>query len=160
MQYFKIDLNTGTILDRADDFTDAWREEVRASLNDDQSNLTALMRPYITLDDCPTREIADHMAEQLNDEAGKEIYLGVDRGAHIFPRYSVVVAPQIGDKVSYAFNGDSRPCGEIKSISATLKRITTTDGRTFYRRGESASWISNRTWSLVQGHVEKRNLEL
>ena len=115
------------------------------------------MEQYITLNDCRAPAIAEAIAAQLNEEAGSEIYMAIDRGASISPRYSVITQPQIGDDVSREFNGDSYPCGAIKSISATKKRIETTEGNVFYRRRASGSWIENGTWSLTPGHREKRN---
>ena len=73
MEHFKIDLTNGNIIERAEDFTDAWREEVRAQMSDENdSKLTELMKPYITLNDCRNMMIAERMAEQLNDEANAE----------------------------------------------------------------------------------------
>lgn len=156
-QHFKVNMTTGTILERADEFTDAWRDEVRSQLNDDKSNLTSLMEQYITLNNCLSSPIAEAIASQLNDEAGKELYMAIDRGASISPRYRVIEQPQLGDAVSREFNGDSRPCGHIKSISSTKKRITTTEGNSFYRRGNSGCWLEKGTWSMTSGHTEKTN---
>ena len=161
MEHFKIDLTNGNIIERAEDFTDAWREEVRAQMSDENDRkLTELMKPYITLNDCRNMMIAERMAEQLNDEANAERFMAIDRGEHIYPQFKVIEVPQIGDAVSYAFNGDSTPCGHIKSISPTKKRVTTTTGHVFYRKNNSGSWLKNRTWSLVAGHVTSRNPHL
>ena len=65
--------------------------------------------------------------------------------------------PNINDPVSYAFNGDYYPCGYIKTISKTLKKITTTTGETFYRKRNTGCWLRNGTWSMVQGHIEAQN---
>lgn len=95
-------------------------------------------------------------AEELTEDRG-ELYIAVDRGSHVSPRYDVIRAPAIGDEVSYAFNGDYYPCGEITKISPTMKKITTSTGDTFYRRRESGSWLKNKTWSLVNGHISRMN---
>lgn len=71
--------------------------------------------------------------------------------------FKVHVKPKIGDKVSYAFNGDCTPCGEIEKISPTMKKITTTTGHTFYNKKGTASWVMHGTWYMVNGHYEERN---
>lgn len=96
-------------------------------------------------------------------------YIATDAGSHVSPRYDVQTLPKVGDDVSYAFNGDSYPCGKIVSISAgpVFRKIvteeTTNNGtvhkNTFWRRRLSGSWVMNRTWSLVAGHVSKTNPE-
>ena len=87
-------------------------------------------------------------------------YLAIDAGSHVSPRYDIIEMPKVGDKVSYAFNGDYYPCGEIKSVSKFPHRvIVTTEGQKFYRRGDSGAWKYNQTWSLVQGHISRTNPE-
>jgi hypothetical protein len=99
-------------------------------------------------------------------EAAKEVaaklgpgFIATDAGPHVSPRYDVIALPKVGDLVSYAFNGDSYPCGEIASISKSLKVIVTTEGQKFYRVRETGAWRYNRTWSLQAGHVYKQNPE-
>lgn len=84
-------------------------------------------------------------------------YIPTDAGPNVSPRYDVIKLPQVGDKVSYAFNGDSYPCGTIKSISESKKLIVTTEGQKFYRRRNTGSWVYNGTWSLQAGHCYKQN---
>ena len=84
-------------------------------------------------------------------------YAVADRGKHVSPQFSVFKLPQIGDAVSYAFNGDYTPCGHITAISKSGRKITTTDGRTFWRVKQTAIWRNAGTWTLILGHVEKRN---
>ncbi|WXB48017.1 hypothetical protein WCWAEYFT_CDS0315 [Vibrio phage VB_VaC_TDDLMA] len=96
-------------------------------------------------------------AQKVCEQFGEDTYMVVDKGEYILPRFDVIEKPRVGDKVSYAFNGDSTPCGEIKSISKSLKVITTTDGQKFYRKGLSGTWKYNKTWSLISGHQEERN---
>lgn len=116
------------------------------------------------------REKFPRNLESRNDwrtfEAAKEIavklgtgYIAADSGANVSPRYDVVALPKVGDKVSYAFNGDYYPCGTITNISASLKLITTSEGQKFYRRGQTGKWVYNGTWSLVQGHISRLNPE-
>jgi len=101
------------------------------------------------------------IAAELSAATGR-LYLGTDAGPHVSPRYDVVEAPRVGDKVSRSFNGDSYPCGDVVSISASGRVITAreSDGslRKFYRRRQTGSWIqSGGTWSLIGGHVSERN---
>lgn len=86
-------------------------------------------------------------------------YIATDAGPNVSPRYDVIELPKVGDAVSYGFNGDYYPCGEIVSISKSLKKITTSTGRAFFRRRLTGSWVNAGTWSLVPGHVNKRNPE-
>lgn len=102
---------------------------------------------------------AELIAAALNDTVKENRYLATDAGPHVSPRYDVIELPRVGDKVSYAFNGDSYPCGEIVSISKSLKVIVTSEGKKFYRRRQTGSWINNGTWSLVPGHISKWNPE-
>jgi hypothetical protein len=83
-------------------------------------------------------------------------YIATDAGDHCSPRYDVIKAPALLDPVSYYFNGDSYPCGYIKSISKTLKKITTTEGKVFYRSRNSGSW-KRKSWSMIEGHHNERN---
>lgn len=101
---------------------------------------------------------AAQAANRLCSATGED-WLACDRGRNVSPRYGVVRAPKIGDEVSYAFNGDSYPCGKVVKVSASFRRVETDSGEIFWRRRESASWIYNGTWSLVRGHVNKRNPE-
>lgn len=99
---------------------------------------------------------AKRIADLATDFTGKT-YLPVDEGAGVWPRFDVIEAPAVGDDVSYAFNGDYYPCGQIKSISASFRVITTTEGQKFYRRRESGCWKLNGVWSLVDGHRSELN---
>jgi len=101
-------------------------------------------------------------AQRIADGATKltgHLYIATDAGEWVSPRYDVVEAPTVGDEVSYAFNGDYYPCGVITAISKSLKLITTSTGRKFYRRRESGSWLNNGMWSLVSGHHSQINPE-
>ena len=99
-------------------------------------------------------------AEAMADKAtalNKELYIATDSGPCVSPRYDVVKMPELGDDVSYAFNGDSYPCGTIVAISESLRRIKVSTGRIFWRRKLSGSWVNAKTWSLIPGHVSERN---
>lgn len=99
---------------------------------------------------------AEQLAAQATEFTGK-LHIAIDRGAHVSPRMDVIRCPALGDKVSYSFNGDSYPDGEITGISPTLKVITTSTGSRYHRRGQTGSWLKGGTWSLIQGHHDKRN---
>jgi hypothetical protein len=101
---------------------------------------------------------ATQIASDISKLTGAN-FIPTDAGSSVYPRYDVIELPKVGDKVSYVFNGDRYPCGEIKSISPSLKIITTTTGQAFYRRGRSGAWVSNCTWSLIPGHVSRWNPE-
>ena len=96
------------------------------------------------------------IAEQATKNSG-ELHIVVDHGEWVSPQFDIIRAPAVGDEVSYAFNGDYSPCGEIVKISKTLKVITTSEGQKFYRKGNSGQWKYCRTWTLVRGHIERRN---
>jgi hypothetical protein len=120
-------------------------------------------RPYTYRGDFETMEQAEYIADCLNNlhrnksQRGVRNYLAIDNGAYCSPRYDVIELPQVGDDVSYGFNGDSYPCGQIKSISKSLKVITTTGGEKFYRRKQTGTWKMHKTWSLMKGHHNDRN---
>jgi hypothetical protein len=65
--------------------------------------------------------------------------------------------PNINDPVSYAFNGDYRPCGIVAKISKDHKIITTSEGQKFYRQGQNTRWLMHKTWFLVKGHIDRTN---
>lgn len=110
---------------------------------------------WINRHDFDTYEAAVVIAGLAGDK-----YIAIDNGEYVSPRYDVIEAPQVGDLVSYAFNGDSYPDGTITSISKSLKIITTSSGRRYYRRKLTGTWKYSKTWSLVHGHHHKRNPEL
>jgi hypothetical protein len=100
------------------------------------------------------------LAQQVADSASKltgKLYVATDAGNGVYPRYDVIETPAVGDDVSYSFNGDSYPCGKIVSVSKTLKKITTSEGKVFYRRKSSGCWLMNGTWALVGGHRYEKN---
>ena len=114
------------------------------------------LQGWVCRSDWSTFEAAYEVAEAASIFEGVE-YIAIDRGAYTSPRFDVIRAPQVLDPVSYSFNGDSYPCGYIKTISKSLKKITTTTGETFYRRKQTGAWLMNRQWSMIAGHIEERN---
>lgn len=101
---------------------------------------------------------AEQLASQLTAVTGT-VYIPVDRGNYCSPRFDVSRCPAVGDEVSRGFNGDYYPCGTIIKVSKTFKRITTSAGHSFYRRGKDACWKSDGMWSLVAGHHTDKNPE-
>ncbi|USN15123.1 hypothetical protein LESZY_00890 [Brevundimonas phage vB_BpoS-Leszy] len=93
-----------------------------------------------------------------------------DRGAYVSPRYAIVRAFQIGEPVSYGYNGDSYPCGRIVSMSKTApvssgvgpRIITVQDHngnrRKFWRHRLTGSWReAGGGFSLQHGWHNDRN---
>ena len=93
----------------------------------------------------------ERMGEKL------EGFMITDTGPHCSPRFDIVEKPKVGDKISYAFNGDYHPCGEIAKISKTMKKITSTEGDVFYRRRATGCWLKNKYWAMIDGHHDVRN---
>ncbi len=89
----------------------------------------------------------------------EEPFLPVDNGEWVSPRYDVVRGPKVGEFVSYGFNGDYYPDGTITRIGGTnCSRVYTDTGSVYNRRRQTGSWIKRGgTWSMVKGHVDKRN---
>lgn len=92
-------------------------------------------------------------AKKIADELGEK-YLAIDSGEWVSPRYDVIAMPQVGDDVSYAFNGDYYPCGKIIRITKTLQIVTSEGKRFTFKNG---IWRYNKTWSLVKGHRFEKN---
>ena len=98
---------------------------------------------------------AEQVAKLATDLTG-ETYLATDSGPHPYPRYDVIRAPHVGDKISYGFNGDYYPDGVIESISKTLV-VTSSNGSKYRRKKQTGSWQQpGGTWSLVQGHHNEK----
>jgi hypothetical protein len=110
----------------------------------------------VTRHDFETMDEAEMIAEQATKATGV-LHIATDSGANVYPRFDVVEAPKVGDKVSQSFNGDSYPRGEITHISKSLKKVVTSTGHTFWRRGSTGSWVVNGYASMVQGHISEMN---
>jgi hypothetical protein len=103
-------------------------------------------------------ELAAFVTEKNADGTGST-YIATDAGEHAAShRFGVVRMPEVGDLVSYGFNGDCYPCGKIERISPTGSRITTDTGTRFTRQKLSGSWRSGGTWWMRKGHVTAYNL--
>jgi predicted Zn-dependent protease len=106
--------------------------------------------------DWKSLEDAEKIAAAATEYSG-ELYIAVDAGEWVSNRYDVILAPKVGDKVSYAFNGDYYPDGEIVSISKSMKKITTSSGKSYYRKRNTGAWVYSKTWTMVKGHKSELN---
>lgn len=137
--YFKLN-GAGEVIDLADEFPKEDRKE------------------WTMGRDCKDMQEAATLAGAATISLSR-LFLPVDRGSHVHPRYDVIEAPRVGDEVSYGFNGDYYPDGVITKIGGTAcSRIYTSTGSVYNRRRQSASWIKRGgTWSMVKGHRNERN---
>lgn len=111
---------------------------------------------WISSRDFETKKDADTVATYLTSMTG-DIYLGVDEGPGVSPRYRVIKAPKIGDEVSRSFNGDTYPSGKIVKITPTWQ-VTTDEGRKFLRYKETGGWReAGRGFWMVRGHIYEQN---
>lgn len=107
-------------------------------------------------------ERVHYIVEMLNTLGDLRKFLPVDKGPDCSPRYDIIVAPAVGDKISYSFNGDSYPDGEIVKISKDYRVVTSSTGSRYWRSGfdKGAAWVkSGGTWSMIKGHVSEWNRE-
>jgi len=92
-------------------------------------------------------------------KATGNLHLPVDHGNSTSPRYSVTVAPKVGDFVSEAINGDYYPDGKIVRITKTWTCVTDS-GKRFRRVKQSACWKIERGYTvMVNGHINRLNPE-
>jgi len=144
MLYFILDIHGEEVLEVTSDF----KRAEAARLSGDHE--------VTSRNDIEDFVYAENLAEMATGLTG-EIHTAVDQGLHHYPRFDVIRVPHVGDEVSYAFNGDSYPCGTVTAITKSLRKVTTSGGRVFWRRKLSGAWVNNGTWSLQGGHVETRN---
>lgn len=109
----------------------------------------------VTAHDLTSMEAAEELATACTKFSNAK-YLGIDRGNGVSPRYSIAKAPCVGEAISAAINGDLRPEGHIKSISASGRVVTASTGKKFYRKGLTGSW-KNGSFSMVAGHRNETN---
>lgn len=113
-------------------------------------------RGWMTSRDFETFEQAKRMAGYITFMTG-ETYLPADEGEGTSPRYRIVKAPKLGDKVSKSFNGDTYPCGEIIKITPTWI-VTTDTGQKFRRWKQSGGWREQgRGFWMLHGHRYEQN---
>lgn len=101
---------------------------------------------------------AERIAASATKATGK-LYTAIDNSASVWPRFDVAAAPAVGEPVSYGFNGDYYPDGEITHVTeGTLRVVKTSTGSTYYRHKNTGKWTkAGGTWSLVHGHRDERN---
>jgi hypothetical protein len=122
----------------------------------DWHNLVNTGNGWISRSDIKSYQYANTLATLLTEKLGRT-FLATDAGDGCWPRYDVIEAPKVGDKVSRGFNGDYYPEGEIVKVTPTWN-ITTSTGKKFRRRGLSSGWRQEGgTWWMVSGHVDERN---
>lgn len=95
------------------------------------------------------------LAEECTALTGKA-HLAVDAGEWCSPRFDVMEAPDIGDPVSKAFNGDKYQEGVIFKITPTWQ-IKTSTGKIFRRHKNSACWKDSNGYGMISGHHDERN---
>jgi hypothetical protein len=98
------------------------------------------------------------IAQYLTAMTGKT-YLGADAGSSTTPRYDIIEAPQVGDPISYGFNGDYYPDGHIERITKNWMVVSTTGSKyNRSRQGAGTGWLKvGGTWSMVAGHIFEQN---
>jgi hypothetical protein len=96
------------------------------------------------------------LATYLTAMTGKT-YLPADHGDGVSPRFDIIEAPRVGDKVSRTFNGDTYPAGEIVKITKGWQ-ITTSTGQKFRQFRQSGAWreVRGSFWMLA-GHTFEQN---
>jgi len=100
-------------------------------------------------------ETVEKIAADLTEATGT-LYLATDAGEWVSPRYDIVEAPKVGDKVSYSFNGDTYPDGEIVKITANNRFVWTSTGKKYLRKKLTGGWY-NHGWGLICGHRYEQN---
>src|SRR5271167_17825 len=111
---------------------------------------------YETRNDWTSFEQVTKIARLLSANTCRT-YLPVDNGSHTSPRWDIVEPPKVGDKVSYSFNGDSYPDGEVVKVTKR-HQVTTSTGNRYLRRRCSSIWLrTGGTWCLIPGHVYEQN---
>lgn len=126
--------------------------EVKATLTNDEHQ----DRSWQSRWDWKDFAIVERLAMYLTAMAGKT-YLPTDATESTSPRYDIIEAPKVGDKVSRGFNGDYYPEGEIVKITKGW-RVTTSTGAKFNRFKNTSGWreVGKGFW-MVHGHIDERN---
>lgn len=97
--------------------------------------------------------LADHVTKITGIK-----HIAIDDGPNVSPCYDIIKPPMVGDKVSYAFDGDYYPDGVIVRVTAKYT-VTTSTGNTYRRKKLTDGWFRpGGTWCLVSGHINERNL--
>lgn len=111
---------------------------------------------WISSRDLKSMEDAVQISAELESFTNRR-YLPVDAGAGVYPRFRVIQAPKIGDKVSRSFNGDTYPCGEIIRITPSWQ-IRTSSGVKFLRYRETGGWREAcGSFFMIYGDLYEQN---
>lgn len=130
--------------------------DVSTKLPEDLTAWANNQNGWLSRDHITSYEMAVDISRQLTECLGRT-FLPIDATDAAWPRYGIIEAPKIGDKVSRSFNGDSYPCGEIIKITPTWQ-ITTSTGQKFRRIKNSGGWReAGRSFWMVAGHIDERN---
>lgn len=84
-----------------------------------------------------------------------EQYVAADRGPNVWPRFDVIRAPKVGDKVSYGIGGDAYEDGFIVKVSDSLRRVESSNGTVYWRRKQSDTWRSGSRYMILGAHVNR-----
>mgnify|MGYP001598572728 FL=1 len=107
---------------------------------------------YTSCADWRTLADAQLVAAKASTATGRP-WLGVDQGTRAEHRYDVIPQPRVGDAVGRRIDAAGRGVtvdeGTITSVNGTLRVITTSTGKKFYRLRESGFWYYARTDALV-----------
>jgi hypothetical protein len=122
MLYVKVDENNGLPLDIKTHLTSDEHFDMRWKSRGDWKDFDTVKR----------------LALYITFIMGK-VYLPVDEMESIYPRYDIIEAPKVGDKIFRYYNGDLHPEGEITKITKKW-RIETSTGVKFNRFKNTSSW--------------------
>lgn len=94
---------------------------------------------------------------RLITELTNKTYIAVDNGEYRFNRYEIIRMYQVGEEVSYTFNGDTYPDDIILEISKDLSTIKTANN-VYKRVKETRGWKQKKSpfW-LFSGHLFEQN---
>lgn len=129
---------------------------VEITNNHDRAHYCEDNRLVVNRNDFGSIQVAEKVAAEATEMTGNR-YIAIDAGSNVSPRYDVIEAPKVGDEVSYAFNGDYYPDGEIVQVSDSLRRVVTSTGGVYWRKRQTGAWKKDKTWTMVRGHIDRRN---
>ena len=158
MYYFILNESKTQVVAITTEYPFEWNKDLGYTENKFREELSKVGAAHeICRPEMKTLEEAKHIAEMASKFDDEYDYVAVETGC--LPKYDVERCFRVGEPVSYGFNGDSYPAGEVAKISKTGKKITTTTGKIFYRRyGEnSTTYKMSGTWTLIRGHYNERN---
>jgi hypothetical protein len=131
-------------------------------LTDDMTAL-ALLRAVAETDvrgvRCPDIESAQRAVALLNENDALPEQWFAYKSDFVANPWIAAKLPQLNDKVSRAFNGDSYPAGIIVKIGLGAKLIVTSNQNRFYRQKTRPNcWQeAGSGFSMILGHVSSWN---